>query len=123
MYICTQNGSVIRDDGAVIPSDPANSDWQRYQEWLAAGNTPAPAPEIPEPVPSSVSPLQLVRALRQAGTEDAFWAALDANPIAKRDFGLAREIHRDDPLVAAMGVALGKSGGAVDDIFRLAATL
>jgi hypothetical protein len=29
-------------DNAVIPNDPENTDWQAYQEWLAAGNTPLP---------------------------------------------------------------------------------
>lgn len=29
------------EDGAIIPSDERNRDWQEYQSWLAGGNTPA----------------------------------------------------------------------------------
>jgi hypothetical protein len=29
-------------DNAFIPNDPDNTDWQAYQEWLAAGNVPLP---------------------------------------------------------------------------------
>jgi len=33
------------EDSAVIPFDPANTDYQAYLKWLSEGNEPLPADE------------------------------------------------------------------------------
>ena len=36
----SEGDSIKRNaDGAFIPKDPANTDYQEYLEWVAAGNT------------------------------------------------------------------------------------
>tara|TARA_R110000772_G_scaffold265162_1_gene386307 strand:- start:369 stop:524 length:156 start_codon:yes stop_codon:yes gene_type:complete len=41
----TNNIDVVNrlSDNAQIPFDPANTDYQEYLEWIAAGNEPEPA--------------------------------------------------------------------------------
>ena len=42
---------IVRDDGAWIPDDPANTDWANYQTWLGEGNTAQPYSAMPPPTP------------------------------------------------------------------------
>jgi hypothetical protein len=53
-YILVVNSTSVRRDvdGAFIPADAGNADWQVYQAWLAAGNTPTPAPAAVAPTPT-----------------------------------------------------------------------
>ncbi len=51
MYKKTQSSAVIRvEDGALIPEDPRNQDYQAYLAWVASGNSVLPADAAP-PIP------------------------------------------------------------------------
>ena len=67
-YQFTDSTIVIRlADGANIPDDPANSDRQRYLQWLYAGGVPLP----PEPQASDPAQLQaMVVQATQARLDD-----------------------------------------------------
>jgi hypothetical protein len=45
--ITNQPASCIKriSDGAIIPFDEANTDYQEYLKWIAEGNEPLPADE------------------------------------------------------------------------------
>ena len=51
-YSLTNTTTIIRDlDGANIPPDEANTDYQADLAWHAEGNTPNPYVPPPEPAP------------------------------------------------------------------------
>lgn len=60
-YQLTNGDSIIRlSDNAAIPQAPGNRDYREYQEWLAEGNTPLPAP-VEEPPAEPTLPEKLAR--------------------------------------------------------------
>lgn len=47
--LTSEPSTIIRDeDGAFIPADPANVDYQAYLAWLDEGNEPTPYTPPPE---------------------------------------------------------------------------
>lgn len=50
MYKLNACGTSVNrlSDGATIPFDPANTDYQAYLCWLEEGNVPEPADEVTE---------------------------------------------------------------------------
>lgn len=76
-------------DGAIVPKDPGNRDWQTFEAWREEGNEPK-EPAVPEPaVPGSISDRQFAQALALAGTiteaEALAWAARGELPQAMED--------------------------------------
>ena len=97
-------------------------------EWFGPGDKPTEAEldslAIPQPVPSSVSPLQIRKALRQMELKasiDAYIATQDDE--TQESWEYAVQIDRDNPLIAAAAAELEKTEAEIDDLFRLAATL
>ena len=114
MYTLTAGAGVTRDaDQASIPADPRNADWQIYQVWLAAGNTPTPY--TPPPPPPVVLTYLQFRALFTSAENSAIMAAAVQTP-ALLDWLLqaagAQQIALADPIVKT-GLDLLVSAGLI----------
>ena len=122
-YTLTNSGSVVRDaDGAVIPADPAVAEWRTYQAWLAAGNTPNPAPLPPAAVPSCK--LWQLRSVMSATQ----WTAVQAAVAALNEAAVAAFAADGDDLIPAnsktllaLGAAIGLSAAQVTALVQQAA--
>lgn len=123
MYQLTHFGHILRlTDGACIPPDPANTDYQDYLIWLGAGNEPTPAGSLP--VPHRVSAWQIRKALNLKGWRtDVESFVAQADQTTQDGWNHEQNFCRDDPLVVGAGQVLGKTEEEMDDLFRLADTL
>ena len=123
VYQLTHTAGVTRlSDGAAIPADDGNRDWIAYQAWLTAGNVPSPVVDS-APAQIVVSAASLRRALDAKGwLADVRAAVAGADALTQELWTAASVFPIDDPMVAAVAAAIGKTSDDVLAVFQLAET-
>jgi hypothetical protein len=124
-YKLTLGASVIRlDDGASIPSDPLNVDYQAYLAWVAAGNTPLPV-VVPTLTQNSAALVIKIRADASKIVGDVIGNLGNEYVLAKTDadaFKAAAYLGTVPASVASWAAAKGWTAQqACDDILTAAA--
>lgn len=128
MYtIFPQTSEVVRDVDQVVVA-PAQSvddaNYVEYIEWVTAGNEPTIGSKTIHPKVLAVTPRQLRLALTQSGLRSQVESAVAAGSQDMKDtWEFSTECFRDNPMLNAMGAALGKTEADLDALFALAATL
>jgi hypothetical protein len=123
MYMLNSDGSVLRDDGAYIPSDSENTDYQAYLEWVQGGNTPGSATVAVESI-KFVTMRQARLALLAAGKLAAVKSAVAAAPeYVQISWECAGTVERDNSVLTAMAAQLGWTDSEIDNLFTEAAKL
>lgn len=104
------------DEGVLAPYLAV---WQARRDEI---DNAEPPPPPPTPVPT-VTPWQICRALNETGLRTAVEAAVaGADQNTKDAWNRATSFRRDNPLIASIATALGKSSADIDALFALAQT-
>lgn len=74
-------------------------------------------------VPISITKVQAMKAMKQAGVWETFKSAIASNEDALDEWTLALDLVRDNPFVAMLAPALGLTDTQIDDLFILGSTL
>ncbi len=122
-YQLSLAGSGVMLDGKSIPKDEMNGDYIRYTKWTQAGNSPAPAIELPLAEEQAAAQVRIAgeavlkiqelapdgaaAVIWQAETDSAVAAQADQTPLTDENY----------PLLAALVGAMG------EDLDEVAAAL
>ena len=117
--LCLQDFKRI-NSGAVVP--PVNELWSDVEEWLETGNEWLPEPAQKPAVPQSISARQARLALLKLNKLADVNAAIQSMPspgkeLAQIEWEYASSIERQNPVVIALGAALGLSEDGINSLF------
>jgi len=116
----------IFESGVPLEQDDSTQAYQRYLDFLRAGNGPTKVPDAEPFLPRiDVSAFQIRKALIRMGLFDLVEAAVAASNNIELKIGWLHSprFYSDNELAIAMGASLGKTREEMYALFELAASL
>lgn len=124
MYKLTNAGNIFCiENNSFIPTDAENADYQAYLLWVADGNSPDSADDLPTP-DAQISPRQVRMAMTQMNLRTLVESAVANGDQNLQDwYQFSTVFERNHPQVLAMAQALNISSQDLDALWALGATL